>query len=52
MVQYNIDISNKEDIELAMQDLYSISKGRNYEQKFVLKEEYDSLFADKNRLDS
>lgn len=52
MVQYNIDISNKEDMELAMMDLYSISKGRNYEQKFVSKEEYDSLFADKNRLDS
>ena len=26
MIQYNIDISNKEDVELAMQDLYSISK--------------------------
>lgn len=51
MIQYNIDISNKEDVELAMQDLYSISKGRNYELKFFLKEEYDSLFFDKKSLE-
>lgn len=51
MIQYNIDISNKEDVELAMQDLYSISKSRGYEQKFVSKTECDSLFTEKNRLD-
>lgn len=43
----NIDISNKEELELAMQDLYSISQGRGYELNFVLKEEYDLLLSDK-----
>ena len=52
MAQYNIEISNKEDVELAMLDLYSISKVRGYEQKFLPKEEYDSLFIDKKSLES
>ena len=51
MIQYNIDISNKEDVELAMQDLYSISKGRKYELNFLLKDEYDNLLGDKESLE-
>ena len=52
MIQYNIDISNKEDVELAMQDLYSISISRGYEQKFLFKIEYDSLLEEKIDLES
>lgn len=52
MVQYNIDISNKEDLELAMQDLYSISQRRKYEQKFLPKDEYDTLLVEKKSLES
>ena len=52
MIQYKIDISNKEDVELAMQDLYSISKSRGYEQKFLFKIEYDSLLEEKINLES
>lgn len=52
MIQYNIEISNKEDVVLAMTDLYSISKVRGYEQKFLPKEEYDSLSIDKKSLES
>lgn len=52
MAQYNIEISNKEDVEVVMLDLYSICKGRGYEQKFLPKEEYDSLFNDKKSLES
>ena len=52
MAQYNIEISNKEDVELAMLDLYSICKGRGYEQKFLPKEEYDFLLNDKKSFES